>query len=149
MDEDNQKPIFMTKSVDMKTSLVNGFLKMIDIMKSGEIPITIDENTTLRILMTFGTIEGNVVNESHEELIEKEDYASLVYSISIKGVNSNIANFEKEIGKENIKVVNYAEKLLLSNVTLVPYANPQTKFTYERLLIFSDQIVGVTVSSSR
>jgi len=149
MDEDNQKPIFMTKSVDMKTSLVNGFFKMIGIMKSGEIPITIDENTTLRILMTFGTIEGNVVNESHEELIEKEDYASLVYSISIKGVNSNIANFEKEIGKENIKVVNYAEKLLLSNVTLVPYANPQTKFTYERLLIFSDQIVGVTVSSSR
>jgi len=149
MDKDIEKPIFMTKSVDMKTSLVNGFLKMIDIMKSGEIPITIDENTTLRILMTFGTIEGNVVNESHEELIEKEDYASLVYSISIKGVNSNIANFEKEIGKENIKVVNYAEKLLLSNVTLVPYANPQTKFTYERLLIFSDQIVGVTVSSSR
>ena len=149
MDEDNQKPIFMTKSVDMKTSLVNGFFKMIGIMKSGEIPITIDENTTLRILMTFGTIEGNVVNESHEELIEKEDYASIFYSLSIKGVDNNIANFEKEIGEENIKVINYAENILLSNVTLVPYTNPQTKFTYERLLIFSDQIVGVTVSSSR
>jgi len=149
MDEDNKKPIFITKSVDMKTSLVNGFLKMIDIMKSGEIPITIDENTTLRILMTFGTIEGNIINETHEELIEKEDYASLIYSISIKGVDSNIASFEKEIGEENIKIVNYTERILLSNVTLIPFANPQTKFTYERLLIFSDQIVGVTVSSSR
>jgi len=149
MDKDIEKPIFMTKSVDMKISLVNGFFKMIDVMKSGETQITIDENTTLKILMTFGTIEGNIINYSHEELIEKEDYASLVYSISIKGVDNNIANFEKEIGKENIKVVNYAENILLSNVTLVPYANPQTKFTYERLLIFSDQIVGVTVSSSR
>jgi len=149
MNEDNKKPVFMTKSVDMKISLVNGFFKMIDVMKSGETQITIDENTTLKILMTFGTIEGNVINDSHEELIEKEDYSSMLYSLSIKGVDSNIASFEKEIGEENIKVINYTGKLLLSNVTLIPYANPQTKFTYERLLIFSDQIVGVTVSSSR
>ena len=149
MNEDNQKPTFMTKSIDMKMSLINGFHKMIEVMKSGETQITIDENTTLRILMTFGTIEGNIINETHEELIEKEDYASLIYSISIKGVDSNIASFKKEIGEENIKVVNYTERILLSNVTLIPFANPQTKFTYERLLIFSDQIVGVTVSSSR
>ena len=148
MNEDNKKPVFMTKSVDMKISLVNGFFKMIDVMKSGETQITIDENTTLKILMTFGTIEGNVINDSHEELIEKEDYSSMLYSLSIKGVDSNIASFEKEIGEENIKVINYTGKLLLSNVTLIPYANPQHKFTYERLLIFSDQIVGVTVASS-
>ena len=148
MNEDNQKPTFMTKSIDMKMSLINGFHKMIEVMKSGETQITIDENTTLRILMTFGTIEGNIINETHEELIEKEDYASLIYSISIKGVDSNIASFKKEIGEENIKVVNYTERILLSNVTLIPFANPQHKFTYERLLIFSDQIVGVTVASS-
>ena len=148
MDEDNKKPIFITKSVDMKISLVNGFFKMIEVMKSGETQITIDENTTLRILMTFGTIEGNVINDSHEKSIEKEDYSSILYSLSIKGVDNNIANFEKEIGEENIKVVNYTERILLSNVTLIPFANPQHKFTYERLLIFSDQIVGVTVASS-
>jgi len=148
MNEDIEKPTFMTKSVDMNVSLVNGFFKMIEVMKSGETQITIDENTTLRILMTFGTIEGNVINDSHEELIEKEDYSSMLYSLSIKGVDSNIASFEKEIGEENIKVVNYTERILLSNVILTPFANPQHKFNYERLLIFSDQILGVTVASS-
>lgn len=148
MVEENQTPNFMVNSIDFKKTVINYFFQMVNAIKNGEIEgVTFGEKNTVRILTNFGLIEGKVINfdeEGMEQITAEKDFASIFYSAAIKGADMSMAKYEDEIGSDKLKVVNQTGRLVLADAVVSPYANPQNKFSISRLLVFTDQIVGIT-----
>lgn len=148
MTEENKIPQFMQNSIDFKKIVISYIFEMIDTLKKGELEgLSIGEKTTVRILTNFGIIDGKAINfdeESEKEILNEKNNPSALYAIANRGVDMTMADYEAKIGSDNLKVINQTGKLVLTDAVVTPYANPQGKFNISRMLIFTDQIVGVT-----
>lgn len=147
MSERNKVPQFMQNGIDFKKAVASYFYGMIDMAKNGELDgITIGEKTNVKILTNFGTIDGRAIyfDEASEGKMATDDSASFLYASVIKAVDMTMADQEAKIGSDNLRVINQTGRLVLADAVVTPYANPSFKFNYTRLLVFTDQIVGIT-----
>lgn len=147
-DEDKDIPSFITNSIDFKKILVFGIFNLIQRIKDGKVEdVSMGKNTSVSVMTNFGLVSGRVMlfdNESEKEIIDTRDFGSLFYLETVKSVDKVMANLEDKIGPETIKVINQTGRLMLADVTITPFANPQNKYKLARLLLFTDQIVGIT-----
>ena len=148
MTKENKIPQFMQNSIDFKKIVISYIFEMIDALKKGELEsLSIGEKTTVRILTNFGIVEGKVINfdeESEKEILNEKNNPSALYAIANRGVGMTMADYEAKIGSDNLRVTNHTGRLVLTDAVVMPYANPQGKFNISRMLIFTDQIVGIT-----
>lgn len=148
MFEERNIPSFMRNSIDFKKSIATSIFSLIQDMREGKFEgVSLGPNTTAAVITNFGLVRGKVVlfdNESEKGIYENHDYDSLIYMQAIKTLDESMANFETEVGSESVKLVNYTGRLVLADAVVTPYANPQSSFNFSRLLLFTDQIVGIT-----
>lgn len=143
MDEEIKEPNFLKSSIDFKKMTVMTFFDAIERMKKGEIEgVTIGSKTALRVITNFGLIEGKAVFLDASG--KQSAPVDTLYFALLQGADILMSDLEADITPENLRTINQTGRLLLKDVIITPFSSPQNKFSLERLLIFTDQIVGIT-----
>jgi len=146
-EEENKVPDFMVNSLDFKKVVVSNFCSMIDTFKTGNIEgISMSQDTTVKIIMNFGVIDGQVIlSEESLDKLTNENFSAFIYNTLNQSANGFMATYEAKIGVDSLKPINQTGRLVIANATITPFANLQSTYKVERMLIFTDQIVGITI----
>jgi hypothetical protein len=94
----------------------------------------------LKLLTGSGHIIGELSNPKKENLTEQ--ISSTAVSLSAFKILDSIYD---ELLK-NDKSVDLDSTIFLKDATFVPYINPEQTTTYKELVVFTDQILGVTLA---
>lgn len=117
------------KSIDIRALTFEAFRGAVTVLqeKSDEL-----KANSIIVITNFGHIFCKFDdNESIDEWISKTIL--------------NIRNSELKKIPPETPVVNQCKTLLLKNVTIIPFANPQASFNHNVITIFTDQIVGFSI----
>ena len=123
----------MEKNVNMRAVTFLAFREALRILQSEEGKYHVLKDNRLIILTDFGQIFCNVDNDTPDSL--GKFLANTVLNIrdkSLEGLSSEVS------------VTDDCELLVLENVVVVPFANPQVRLNYNVLTLFADQIVGIS-----
>ncbi|MED0670585.1 hypothetical protein P4S95_10270 [Aneurinibacillus aneurinilyticus] len=148
-------PNFVQNTIDMKRAILLSFNAAIEGIKSGEIKSAqVNDGGQMMIMTNFGIVYCDIKSLDEEvDTTNSSDVNQIISEVLtnqvIKGTDHAIAQYEKEIGTENLRVINDSSPIYLENVTVIPYGNPAAKFNFPSLLLFSDQIVGISAGKQR
>lgn len=143
---DNKLPELIKNRLDLKMITLTSVMDTIDILKSGKIDgISISPKTSIMIFTNFGMVEGENVcfsdSEDSKPLSTSEIVKKLIETCFIIR-NNEIAKLEEE--NKDLKLINDSSAVILENVTITPYANPMNKLRMQHLILFTDQIAGIS-----
>ncbi len=141
---DNKQSKLLTSRIDMKNYTISMFAREIGTTYKDTSDINNPHQIKPMFLTSFGMIQGELV-ENHNNSIQ-EDNRSIIDPMFVplmKKRNETIAEWEQEIG-ENARLINDCQFMMLKNVVVTPYASPQDHIELDELILFSDQIVGIS-----
>lgn len=147
MDE-NVLPKLLENRIDLKSITFSALDASLDVFKSGKIEeISIGKNTRVIILTSFGIVEGNPIKKSITE--SDTDSPDLVNTFSttlldnvFKIRNSEIQKLETQ--NPEFKLINDSSAILLSDVSVTPYSNPNAKSNLRYLILFTEDIKALS-----
>lgn len=116
---------FSDNKVDFKVEAISKSQFLLELRKGRKLKVN--------LLTSFGTIQGQISK------YDKNDQ-----SISMNTLMNDTIIEEYQAGLEldgfdNDFVYNY---LVLENVIMKPFTNPELEYIYEELVVFTDQILG-------
>lgn len=123
----------MEQKVDMREVTFLAFRTALQTLQDDKEKQLIPKDCHLVILTNFGQILYRV-DEDKSGSIGKE-----LANIILKIRDSTLEQIPPDM-----TVTNDCKMLVLENVTVVPFANPQASLTYSVLTLFTDEIVGIT-----
>lgn len=138
----------LANEIDLKSLTFHCIDEMLnaslDTIKSGEIEgASINGDINTIIVTNFGIVKGDLVKEQTSTNDESLGFSEAVILKSIEIRNDEISKLENE--NAQLKLINDTRAIVLKNVTITPYANSNTPFKLENLILFSDQIVGISI----
>lgn len=104
------------------------------------------QHINVYILTTFGTVTGTIENPVTEgEAVEKT--ADGEYTVNFEKLfrdtrNKQVAEFEMENPKT--RLVNDSAYLFVRDAVLIPFSKPESRHRFKELILFGDQISGIT-----
>lgn len=104
-----------------------------------------DADTQVTILTNFGTVYADFL-ESGDLTSNKDLPLTDMYVQFKQALDQSLFAAEGEEGETDIKVVVPSGAICLVNAVVVPYANLAKPMKYPELILYSDQIAGVTFS---
>lgn len=108
--------------------------------EAGE-PVLGNPKPDLFITTNFGIITGEVQNL--DDVAAQEDVGAQIDNIIFKSRNNILAALEKDYGSD-ANIVNNSSLIVIKNATIIPFVSPQNRLTFNRFLLFADQIVGIS-----
>lgn len=149
--QQQQQPLSTKNNLDTKIvaiSAVDSFLRGVKSTDGMEM----DSGVKLVILTSFGTISGTIADHDEDSPFLHNEGSS--YSISVGNIihglrSSAIIDHEKEVGPDNVKLLNHSGYVELVDAVITPYANQETKIHMKSLVLFADQISGITLGTSQ
>ena len=120
------------KSVDIHAITFDAFQYALKAMQ-GKTDSVLKDNCVI-VLTNFGQIFC--------KLDEKESIGEIIAKAVLQARNSALENIEPET-----PTINECKTLILKNVVIIPFANPQVKINYNVITLFTDQIVGLSIGS--
>ncbi|WP_034440340.1 hypothetical protein [Clostridium ihumii] len=136
-------PNLIEDRIDLKCLTFDCFCKSIDFLKSGELKnISVGENTTIVILTNFGIMEGIPLKLSNTKDTPSEILINELIPKIFEIRNDEIIRLKEK--NENLSLINDTSSILLKDVTIRPYSNPECISHIKYLTLFSDQIVGIS-----
>lgn len=150
---ENKVPNFIKNRIDLRHQTLSLFNSAVETLKSNENDvITIGADTGVLIMTNFGVVSGNIKElGTSEESTEETKPGQLVFKMLLEALlktrNQYLSEDEESIGQENLRVINDSSFVVLENVVVTPFANPNVKTKFESLMLFTDQIVGITFGS--
>ncbi|AYB39708.1 hypothetical protein [Brevibacillus laterosporus] len=155
MEEINQTPNFIKNRIDLKIQTLTLFNSAIETMKSeGIAGISLGSDTNVLIITNFGIVSGDIKQiRVQENSDESEKPGQIVFKMLIetlvKSRNTFLSKEEDLIGHENVRAINDSSFVILENVTVTPFSNPNMKTHLESMILFSDQISGISYGASK
>ncbi|MEA1961724.1 MAG: hypothetical protein U9N81_10740 [Bacillota bacterium] len=154
--EERRSPALLNQRVDMKYATLLTFNDVLEHIKSGGIPgIPLPAETKTLILTQFGTIEGDIVNldnDEQEEVMDESNWRAIFFKNLVNGVaesrNEVILDWENQNDVDKLKLINDASYILLSNAVIIPFSTPQARFAIGEMVLFTDQIVGISAGKT-
>lgn len=149
-EEKYEKPLSLKNKFDSKALILDLFSNIADVANNSEINLT--SKVQPAFITNFGVIQGDIVREGDEKTPHVTDNGALIglMCASLDTVlnirNRDLTELEQEVGAGNVQVTN-SSFFVLKNAIITPYANPQNKFNIGEMVLFSDQIVGITVGN--
>lgn len=138
---ENEKPKLMENSIDLKALTFTSFSEIVNFMKSSKDPV-IGPNTSIVLLTNFGIVQGTQMEFNATE----DDSVNAVMNVIISNTfdlrNKHISKLENQ--NEQLKIINDCRSIVLKDVTITTYVNPDSKINLGQLILFSDQIVGMS-----
>ncbi|MEZ2659278.1 hypothetical protein [Aneurinibacillus aneurinilyticus] len=156
MDEKKfEVPNFSQNTVDVKKYILGAFNTLVKGIQSGKMKgVEVGKDNQIMILTNFGTVYGNIqsLTEEHDNnnatpWDASQEFMKIINEQALQLSEHLLSRDEKEISPENLRVINHSSPIYLENVTVIPYANPSSNLKFPSLLIFSDQIVGISFGS--
>lgn len=150
MHDEQNIPGLLNRRIDMKYATTITFYDVIQHIKAGEIPgFPLQADVRLLIITNFAIIEADLVDpDAAAQEINPENMKAELYKALINGVtearNSAIIEWEQENNLDKIALINDTSYLILTNAVIIPHANPEARFQMGEMLLFTDQIVGIT-----
>jgi|GEM_PF-1378407 len=150
MEQNNRTPNFLNNRVDLRYHTLTMLNSGIESLKSKENnEISISDDTRVFIMTNFGLIaadikELGVSDNSSENVKPGQKLFQLMLEALLNSRNNYLSEQEELIGQGNLRVINDSSFVVLENVTVIPFANPNTKSNLDSLILFTDQIVGIS-----
>lgn len=139
--ENGTVPKLLNDRIDLRALTVNVYSSAIDLLKSGEIEsVSLGKDTQLIIYTTFGTIQGQLMQDKYEDE-PKLNSTALLHDIFMKQRDKQLEQYEEEGAS---RLVNDSGYIPLVNVQLTPFSNPNDVHRLAYFLLYPDQIVGLT-----
>jgi hypothetical protein len=131
------------KGIDLKALKVYMFNSILESFKSGEFEgITVGKDTKTLLITNFGVVEGTIRKiGDYEESNLSQVFFSSVTSSMLKAANEEMSKLEED---RDITEINQSTMIYLTDVLISPFDNPRSKTQLDNLLLFSDQVVGVS-----
>jgi hypothetical protein len=134
-------PTFLEKRIDVKAMTLLSFQSAIEAKtESGESALG-NPKPDLFIITNFGIITGEIQNLDDVE--SQEDVGAQIDNVIFKNRNNILAALEKDYGSD-ARVVNNSSIIVIKNATIIPFTLSQSRHNFNRLLLFTDQIVGIS-----
>jgi len=142
MSDQKEQPKLIAQRIDVKTITLYSFASTLQSIKDGLIKeISIDSSTTVSLLTNFGVITGDI-----EDISGDPDHAEDITKLNkiiLKARNHALVENEKALG-EDVQVVNNSGIIVIANARVTIFSNPNAFFNFQKLFLFTDQIVGFT-----
>ncbi|WP_017727090.1 hypothetical protein [Halalkalibacterium ligniniphilum] len=137
----NNKPHSLKNVIDYRFAQTIGFWKKFEAFKNNDY---ISSGSKFYLLTNFASITAEIVNTFENlDYVDWEDEEEAIFPFLSQSGKELIQLQERIPGQEKIDVKNYHEMLVLKNVELTPYGSEKT-IRMQQMLLFSDQIVGMT-----
>jgi hypothetical protein len=120
------------KSIDVRAITFEAFKTASKVLQKNT-SVTINDNRVI-IITNFGQIFCDVE--------DKESIGETIAQIVLK-----VRDKELEKLPSKTSVINECKTLLLKDVTIIPFSNPQVRLNYGMITLFTDQIVGLSIGS--
>ncbi|MGG0727278.1 hypothetical protein [Bacillus paramycoides] len=139
---DTKIPELLKNSIDLKKATVDSFCHTIDALKSSEQDgLSIDLATKLIFFTNFGMITGNLL----DSYLPKSDEEKMIERFHEGVFMFRDSQLNKSFDEEDItEILNKTGCIALTNVEVSYHANPSNVQMLPYLLLFSDQVVGLT-----
>jgi hypothetical protein len=145
MDKNNEIPSILTERADLKALTANAFANVIENIKNGKIEeISMDSNTEIFFFTHFGLVSGSLYIPPEEN--DEFDPVYFLHKVIFKTRDSLLSSY---IEKSVKRLTNDSSFILLKDVTIKPYANPDAPYNLPYFLLYSDAILGISFGSQR
>lgn len=141
---DKEVPNFIKNRVDLRFLTVNCFNGAIELLKAGKLKnISMTRETQTIIITNFGVITGKILNwEENQE----DDFFKATIDGAVDSRNKLLSKIEQE-NTEELRPINDSSFIVVKNANIKPYANPTSNFSIAEMILFTDQIVGLSAGS--
>lgn len=136
---DNKEiPELLKNRYDIKFNLISYIDRAVQVLGANEIEgVTFPTNVKTVFITNFGLIEGTIVDI-------QEKVRDIKYPIRLI-VQKALELRNKELSEiENARLVNETSFFLLSDVMITPFSFPDKKSSISEMVLFADQVVGVS-----
>lgn len=134
-------------SFDLKAVTFASLSTIADKLNSNSLEgITINGTIEVSILTSFATIIGTILNESDDDSKVTEEFLIDKTIGNAFEIRDNILKKLKN-KNPNLKILNNSGSIKLKDVTIIPFANPESKTNFKYLILFADEIKGLTLLS--
>lgn len=141
---DNKVPRFLKNRLDLRFYTVNCFSEAIEYIKAGKIEnVSMSQDTKTIIITNFGIITGDILNYGEEE---DGDILKAIIDGTVGSRNRSLSEIEEE-NTENLRPINDSSFIIVKNAKIRPYANFTNNFKIAEMMLFTDQIVGLSAGS--
>ena len=120
------------KSVDIRALTFESFHCALKTMQGK--PDSVLKDNCVIVLTDFGQIFCKIS--------EKESIGEVIIKAVLKARDSALEKIEPET-----PTINECKTLLLKDVIIIPFANPQVRLNYNIITLFTDHIVGLSIGS--
>lgn len=120
------------KSVDIRALTFESFRYTLKTMQGK--PDSVLKDNCVIVLTNFGQIFCKID--------DKESIGEIIAKAVLKARDSTLETIEPET-----PTINECKTLLLKDVVIIPFANPQVRLNYNVITLFTDQIVGLSIGS--
>ncbi|MBQ7199365.1 MAG: hypothetical protein IJS29_08895 [Selenomonadaceae bacterium] len=121
------------KTVDIRKETVKAFNFILKKMEDEQVPVG---DVQLCIITNFGCITCKLASFESDDQTNADKIAKLSLKFCDKLLEENATT---------ANVINDCDTLILKDVILMPFANPEKHITYSSMVLFSNQIVGVSL----
>jgi hypothetical protein len=133
----------MDSRVDLKAFTYECFNVAIDVLKSGELEnVSLSPNTKVLFLTQFGIVEGTPSKKDSPNNNVKEAFTNMLIFKTFEGRNQKIEDMKTK--NPDLTIINDTGSIVLENVVITSYANPDSKFNLGTFVLFTDSIIGIS-----
>lgn len=153
METEVKVPEFLKNRIDIKSATVQAFDLVMKELSSRPSDSVVSGKGKSIIVTNFGLVKGTIQgiksNDSNEN--DQSDVARIFLRSLIKGTfdfrNGLFSDDIERIGEHAVKLTNNTGAIILEQVEITPFANLENKIHMSDFILFSDQIVGITLAN--
>lgn len=136
----------INERIDVKAATIISLHTGVTVINEGSIEgIEASGEMELVYITNAGFVTGKLVNIDDAANIDNatKNFNSYLFASSVKSRNTSIADEESK--NENLKLISDTATIYLKNATLRSFAAPNNVINFGDLLLFADQILGVSM----
>lgn len=137
-------PKLIENRVDLKGFTVNALNAVVQALNANEFTdVTVKEEVSLYFLTNLGLIEANIVTVPKKDDVKKlteDNFISFLIDNMIDARNKVISDLEEK--QDNLQLVNGSSFIYLKKAKITQANSPG--YTLDELILFTDQIIGIT-----
>jgi hypothetical protein len=136
-------PNLLKGRIDLKAITVSNVINIVESLSSGDIDeAALPKNTKVLIYTTFGTVSGKLLPIDSEE---NHGYKNIemLHKVLFRVRNNHLDSFESDKGIT--RVISDTGYIALVDAEVTYYAAPTRTNKLAYFLLFSDQVVGLTL----
>lgn len=148
--DDGKRPSSLDGVIDLKGEEIYQFAFVVSELRSGKHKfLSLGKETKIIILTHSASIVADsflpIYDDNHNEEDTTFEGITQMAKVLSELTNSRISKYEKELG-QNIEIRNMTDSLYLKDVAVKPFSSPDVTINFKYLQIFSDQVVGLSLS---